>query len=212
MYEPFIRYRAEEKGTIVLTVKRSELSISESLKRLGIPRRSLYKGMNNIPKVVWKLFVTAIDRITKHGTAYSMLCAKWWWSFLWRIRSLPQGNSPFCFWRRVRSLSQNRVFIVFCVKEDSWRGRNTVLSMPPMSFAIRLGLPMRCGRPTLPTSRSRAGDCYYLSTVMDYYSRYIIHWELCSSMTGEDDSRTIDRAIKSAGLTAHNPPKLLSDN
>lgn len=125
---------------------------------------------------------------------------------------LTQGNSPFCFWRRVRSLSQNRVFIVFCVKEDSRRGRNTVLSMPPMSFAIRLGLPMRCGRPTLPTSRSRAGDCYYLSTVMDYYSRYIIHWELCSSMTGEDDSRTIDRAIKSAGLTAHNPPKLLSDN
>lgn len=90
--------------------------------------------------------------------------------------------------------------------------RNTVLSMPPMSFAIRLGLPMRCGRPTLSTSMSRAGDCYYLSTVMDYYSRYIIHWELCSSMTGEDDSRTIDRAIKSAGLTAHNPPKLLSDN
>lgn len=31
-------------------------------------------------------------------------------------------------------------------------------------------------------------------------------------MTGEDDSRTIDRAIKSAGLAAHNPPKLLSDN
>ena len=91
MYEPFIRYRAEEKGTIVLTVKRSELSISESLKRLGIPRRSLYKGMKNIPKVVWKLFVTDIDRTTKHGTAYPMMCAKWWWSFLWRIRSLPKG-------------------------------------------------------------------------------------------------------------------------
>ena len=31
-------------------------------------------------------------------------------------------------------------------------------------------------------------------------------------MTGEDDSRTIDRAMNNAGLTAHNPPKLLSDN
>ncbi len=53
---------------------------------------------------------------------------------------------------------------------------------------------------------------YYLSTVMDDYSRYIIHWDLCSSMTGEDVSRTIDRAMKNAGLTAKNPPKLLSDN
>ncbi|MCI7310849.1 MAG: helix-turn-helix domain containing protein [Prevotella sp.] len=42
MHEPYIRYSAEEKETMVLTVKRSELSISESLKRLGIPRRTFY--------------------------------------------------------------------------------------------------------------------------------------------------------------------------
>ena len=35
---------------------------------------------------------------------------------------------------------------------------------------------------------------YYLSTVIDDYSRYIIHWELCSSMTSDDVSRTIDKA------------------
>lgn len=42
MHEPYIRYSTEEKGTIVLTVKRSELSISKSLKRLGIPKRTFY--------------------------------------------------------------------------------------------------------------------------------------------------------------------------
>ena len=35
---------------------------------------------------------------------------------------------------------------------------------------------------------------YYLSTVIDDYSRYIIHLELCSSMTSDDVSRTIDKA------------------
>ncbi len=42
MHEPYIRYSAEEKETIALTVKRSELSTSQSLKRLGIPRRTFY--------------------------------------------------------------------------------------------------------------------------------------------------------------------------
>ena len=44
------------------------------------------------------------------------------------------------------------------------------------------------------------------------YSRYIIHWELCSSMTSEDVSRTIDKSIEKAGVALQNPPCLLSDN
>ena len=52
---------------------------------------------------------------------------------------------------------------------------------------------------------------YYLSAVIDDYSRYIIHWELCSSMTSDDVSRTIDKAIEKAGVTFQNPPYLLSD-
>ena len=53
---------------------------------------------------------------------------------------------------------------------------------------------------------------YYFSTVIDDYSRYIIHWELCSSMTSDDVYRTIDKAIEKAGVTFRNPPCLLSDN
>ena len=42
MHELYIRYSAEEKEAIVLSVKRSELSIVQALKRLGIPRRTFY--------------------------------------------------------------------------------------------------------------------------------------------------------------------------
>ena len=42
MHESYIRYSAEEKESIVLSVKRSELSIVQALKRLGIPRRTFY--------------------------------------------------------------------------------------------------------------------------------------------------------------------------
>ena len=40
MHESYIHYGAEEKESIVLAVKRSELSIVQALKRLGIPRRT----------------------------------------------------------------------------------------------------------------------------------------------------------------------------
>lgn len=41
---------------------------------------------------------------------------------------------------------------------------------------------------------------YYLSTVLDDYSRYIVHWELCSNMKSEDVKRTVNRAIRKAKL------------
>jgi len=41
---------------------------------------------------------------------------------------------------------------------------------------------------------------YYLSTVLDDFSRYIIHWELCDSMKAEDVKRTVDTAIAKAKL------------
>ena len=53
---------------------------------------------------------------------------------------------------------------------------------------------------------------YYLSTVLDDYSRYIVHWELCSGMKVEDVKRTIDRAIAKAKIVTKQRPKLLSDN
>ena len=53
---------------------------------------------------------------------------------------------------------------------------------------------------------------YYLSTVMDDYSRYIISWRLCTSMSAGDVSDTLEDALDIAGLKNGNRPRLLSDN
>jgi len=53
---------------------------------------------------------------------------------------------------------------------------------------------------------------YYLSTVLDDYSRFIVHWEICKTMKAEDVERTIEAALKNAGLNKYQRPKLLSDN
>ena len=56
---------------------------------------------------------------------------------------------------------------------------------------------------------------YYLSTVLDDYSRYIIAWRLCTSMSASDVSDTLDDALGFTGLDEvkiNHKPRLLSDN
>lgn len=53
---------------------------------------------------------------------------------------------------------------------------------------------------------------YYLSTVLDDYSRYILAWRLCQTMSARDVSATLKDALKAAGLGKKHRPKLLSDN
>ena len=56
---------------------------------------------------------------------------------------------------------------------------------------------------------------YYLSTVLDDYSRYIIAWKLTSTMGASDVKETLDEAIAYTGVTqvpVQHRPRLLSDN
>jgi len=56
---------------------------------------------------------------------------------------------------------------------------------------------------------------YYLSTVMDDYSRYILAWKLFASMEATDVMETLDMARERAGIDrvrVRHKPRLLSDN
>jgi len=53
---------------------------------------------------------------------------------------------------------------------------------------------------------------YYLSTIIDDYSRFIITWDLRSQMTSKDVMPSVDKALQFTGLKKENAPKLLSDN
>lgn len=53
---------------------------------------------------------------------------------------------------------------------------------------------------------------YYLSTVLDDYSRYILAWELCPGMQATDVERTVQVALQASSLRAGQRPRILSDN
>lgn len=53
---------------------------------------------------------------------------------------------------------------------------------------------------------------YYLSTVMDDYSRYILSFELCPTMQAIDAERTLQQAMQVAALVKDQRPRVLTDN
>jgi transposase InsO family protein len=56
---------------------------------------------------------------------------------------------------------------------------------------------------------------YYLSTVMDDYSRYLIAWQLSPTMGAQDVMATLDEALERTGVESvkvRHRPRLLSDN
>lgn len=54
---------------------------------------------------------------------------------------------------------------------------------------------------------------FYLSTILDDYSRFIVAWKLCTTMKAADVTATIELALTASGLDGGgNRPRLLSDN
>lgn len=56
---------------------------------------------------------------------------------------------------------------------------------------------------------------FYLATVLDDFSRYIVAWKLCSTMASSDVTDTLELALHRAGLEqapSDHRPRLLTDN
>ena len=59
------------------------------------------------------------------------------------------------------------------------------------------------------------GCWFYLSTVLDDFSRYIVAWKLCSTMRAQNVTDTLSLALDASGLdqaSVVHRPRLLSDN
>jgi transposase InsO family protein len=67
----------------------------------------------------------------------------------------------------------------------------------------------------LHPSQDHGWGWYYLSTVLDDFSRFIVAWKLCATMKVQDVTATLDLALAASGpdhMTVVHRPHLLSDN
>lgn len=74
---------------------------------------------------------------------------------------------------------------------------------------------MKCGRPISRAYKVLGWGWYYLFTILNDYSRFIIAWRLCAGMSASDVSDTLDNALQFRGFNTvkvKHKPRLLSDN
>lgn len=207
-----MRLTQKEKFEIIDMVEKSDMGVTLTLKELGIHKSTFYK---------W------YDAYLEHG--YDGLAAKpckrkqYWNQIPEKERSLvvkvaqkhPEKSS-----REVaclitdnykRFISESSVYKI--LKENGLiRTPAFMLMKASDEYKDKTKRINEMWQTDFTYLHIKGWGWYYLSTVIDDYSRYIISWKLCRSMNADDVKCTLDRALQVTGLPSNQMPRLLTDN
>lgn len=206
-----MRLTAAEKAEIVRTVINSDLGIKPTLQRLGINRRTFYnwyaayieggesalepkkrsrEQWNRIPDPIREMVVdVALDNTELSPRELACMITD----------ELDTFISESSVYRILRSNG-----LIEVQQHDFMRAAD--------EYHHKTKFQNEMWQTDFTYFRVVAWGWYYLSTILDDYSRYVIDWELCNTMSQEDVKRCVDRAMQKTGVPKENPPKLLSDN
>jgi transposase InsO family protein len=210
-----MRYKAAEKREIIGLVERSSLPVRRSLDRLGIPRSTFYGWYERYREGG----DAALEDIRPNtGKVWNRLPAKIRRSILKLALERPELSS-----REVAVLftEQQRYFVSESSVYRLLKAHDLITSpaFVLMKAADRFHNPTTAPNQLWQTDftylKVIGWGWFYLSTVLDDYSRYILAWKLCDGMTASDVSDTLTLALQASGLEVVNVrhrPRLLSDN
>jgi len=207
-----MRFNQEEKYEIIKLVEESELGVSRTLAELGIHKSTFYNWYN-------KYLQQGYD-----GLAPKPRAQKSYWNRIpGQIRNLvlelaldtpelsPRELAHVIVDQHQYYISESSVYRI--LKAHGLIASPThELTRAADSFKDQTTRCHQMWQTDFTYMKIIGWGWYYLSTVLDDYSRYIVHWELCSTMKAEDVTRTLENALYKASLTKQQKPKLLSDN
>ena len=206
-----MRLTAQEKQEIIHLVDRSELGVNRTLRELGIHKSTFYKwyrayldkgaqGLEPGPKTrqQWNSIPIeqkqlVVELALDHPT------------FSPRELAVKLTDEQRIF------ISESSVYRILKAKGLITSPAHILLSASN-EFRDKTAFVHQMWQTDFTYFKVLGWGWYYLSTILDDYSRYIIHWELCKTMKSEDVQRSVDHAMPKANLATHQRPKLLSDN
>ncbi len=207
-----MRLSAGEKYEIIQSVTRSEIGVKRTLESFGIARSTFYKwyqgyltkgyeGLENVERSTKRQWNSIPeeqkDLVVKVALEHTELSSRE------LAHKITDEQQVF--------ISESSVYRIL-KQRDLIPAPNHFLLSAANEFKDKTAFAHQMWQTDFTYFKIIGWGWYYLSTVLDDYSRYIIHWELCDSMKAEDVKRTIDTAITKAKLKSKAKPKLLSDN
>jgi putative transposase len=210
-----MRYPASEKLEIIRTVEGSHLPTKQTLDILGIPRTTFYRwyalylegGLDGLsdkpsrPGSVWnRIPDTRRDDLIEFALEHEALSTRELAvKYTDEKRYFVSESSAYRILKETDLITAPDYVVIKAADEfkDKTTGINQMWQTDFTYFKI-IGW-----------------GWYYLSTILDDYSRYIISWKLCTTMRASDVTETIALALTASGCdraVVQHKPRLLSDN
>lgn len=210
-----MRYRAPEKLEIIRLVEQSHLGVRQTLDKLGIPKTTFYRwydrylafgevgleDRNSNPGQVWNRIPDDVrDEIIDLALEETELSPRELAVRFTDTKGYFVSEASVYRLLKSQDLITSPAFIVVKA-DDEFRDKTTA--------------PNQLWQTDFTYLKVIGWGWFYLSTILDDYSRYIIAWKLCTNMKAEDVTDTLKLALHASGCDkAHviHKPKLLSDN
>lgn len=210
-----MRYPATEKLEIIRLVERSHLSVRRTLEKLGVSRPSFYRWYDRYrrfgnagledhragPRRVW-------NRIpeTVRGQVLDLA--------LEQPELSPRELAVTFTDTKAQFISEASVYRVLKLHGLLTSPAYIVMKAAD-EFRDKTTAPNQLWQTDFTYLKVIGWGWFYLSTILDDFSRYIIAWKLCTTMKAEDVTATLELALSASGLDRANVvhrPRLLSDN
>jgi transposase InsO family protein len=210
-----MRYPAAEKLEIIRLVERSHLPVRRTLRHLGIPPATFYRWYDRYraggpealqdrpsrPDRVWN----RIPDATRGGIIDLALAEP---------ELSPRELA-------VRFTDQERHFVSEASVHRLLKahglvtGPAFVVVKAADEFHTKTTAPNQLWQTDFTYLKVVGWGWFYLSTVLDDFSRYVVAWRLCAGMAAADVTDTLELALAASGCTqarVRHRPRLLSDN
>jgi len=210
-----MRYLATEKLEIIRLVEQSHLPAKQTLDKLGIPRTTFYRWYD-------KHQTGGVDALEDKAPMPARVWNKIPDNVREQIVDLALDEPE---------LAPRELAVKFADTEQYFVSESSVYRLlkaydliTSPAYAVIKAANEFHDKTTAPNQMWQTDFTYlkvtgwgwfYLSTVLDDYSRYIIAWKLCTNMSTTDVTDTLELALQASGcdqVNIRHQPRLLSDN
>jgi putative transposase len=210
-----MRYPASEKLEIIRLVEQSRLPIKKTLEQLGIPRQTFYRwydrfqrfGVEGLedktsaPLRVWNRIPDDIrEQVVELALDEPELSPRELAVTFTDTKSYFVSEASVYRLLKAHDLITSPAFVV--IKADN-------------EFKDKTTRPNEMWQTDFTYLKVINWGWFYLSTILDDFSRYIVAWKLCTNMKVEDVTDTVNLVLAESGcdsVKVEHKPRLLSDN
>jgi putative transposase len=210
-----MRYPASEKLEIIRLVEQSHLPVHATLDKLGIPRATFYRWYDAFQRGGPEALA---DRPSRPSRVWNRLPAEIREQIVALALEQPELSPREL---AVRFTDERRYFVSEATVYRLLKAQDLITSPAYIvvkaadAFHDKTTAPNQLWQTDFTDLKVAGWGWYYLSTVLDDFSRYIVAWKLCTTMQASDVTATLELALAAAGLdhvqVAHRP-RLLTDN